>query len=507
VISPRTRLILFAIAGAALGLTLGVDVADESYGLASLVAIAALWLVVGRVSEAAQEAWLLAVILVGYIVGNRGFAQLQATSQLPLLPAEAVLLVAVPALVFRIVMKKTWGFRRDNLNYLILAWIIIASIRLPLDMSHYGAMALRDYATIYYAVFFFIAQDLGGRGESSRLLRGAFTAAFVILIPVVVSTLLWPDFLTEHLTFRGIPIIYHKSDLIATSLAAGFFWFWTRWEKSRRRAWLLAAAASLLLVGGMASPRAAMFASAVTTALWLLSGRWRILVAQAGIIAAGVVVSVAVIALSGRDIKTSAPYSMYEHAMSIFDPAGTGTYINGESGDPGDNNRFRLVWWRDVIEDTIATNPLYGIGFGGDLSARFLVDYDLISDESFAARSPHNVVVTMIGRLGLIGLISWLAVMAGTGTMVWRLLSRGEPDGMGAASVACVVLLSACFGVVLEGPMGAVVFWTALGLGNAWLHREAPAPAAPQGPAEARHADDDWPVAKAGAMDTQSAPR
>jgi hypothetical protein len=29
-----------------------------------------------------------------------------------------------------------------------------------------------------------------------------------------------------------------------------------------------------------------------------------------------------------------------------------------------------------------------------------------------------------------------------------------------------VILTSACFGVVLEGPMGAVVFWSVLGLAN-----------------------------------------
>jgi hypothetical protein len=31
------------------------------------------------------------------------------------------------------------------------------------------------------------------------------------------------------------------------------------------------------------------------------------------------------------------------------------------------------------------------------------------------------------------------------------------------------LLVSACFGVVLEGPMGAVVFWTVLGMANAQL--------------------------------------
>ena len=28
------------------------------------------------------------------------------------------------------------------------------------------------------------------------------------------------------------------------------------------------------------------------------------------------------------------------------------------------------------------------------------------------------------------------------------------------------MLVSACFGVVLEGPMGAVIFWTLLGIAN-----------------------------------------
>jgi hypothetical protein len=37
---------------------------------------------------------------------------------------------------------------------------------------------------------------------------------------------------------------------------------------------------------------------------------------------------------------------------------------------------------------------------------------------------------------------------------------------LGWWSVAWVMLTSGCFGVVLEGPMGAVVFWTALGMAN-----------------------------------------
>jgi hypothetical protein len=268
-----------------------------------------------------------------------------------------------------------------------------------------------------------------------------------------------------------------------------------------RRFWFVSASASLLLIGLMASPRAGMFGVFVVTVLWLATGRWRIAAAELGVVAAASAASVAVLAFLGRDLKASAPYSMYEHAVSIFDPAGSGTYLNGESGDPGANNRFRMIWWRDVIEETLDTSPLLGTGFGSDLSTRFLADYDLLTDETFAARSPHSMIVTMFGRLGLVGLLAWIAVSAALARMVWRLFKGGDPDGLGLASVVCVIWLSACVGVVLESPMGAVVFWTAAGLANACalglgLHRGPP-----------RATADESPVAKSAPLLPHPSPR
>lgn len=505
--SPRTRLILYTLFGAVIAIVIGVDIANESYGLAVFIALFSAWLVVSLLSAAAPDSWLLAVALVGYLVGNRGFAQMQPTRQIPLLPAEAVLLAAVPALVIRMVLKRTAGIRRDLLNYSVLAWMAIGAARLPLDMHRFGVIALRDFAMIYYAAFFFVAQAFGAVAASENVLRKALSIAFLALMPVVVSILISPDFLVEHLTFRGIPIIYQKSDLIATYLAAGHFWLWTRWNKSGNRVLLASSVCSLLLIGAMGSPRAAMFAASVTTLLWVCRGRWRIAAAQIGSVAAAAVIGVGVIKIAGKDLQTSIPYSVYEHALSIFDPAGSGSYINGESGNPGDNNRFRVVWWRDVIEDTVAANPALGLGFGADLSARFLADYELLLDETFAARSPHSMVVTVFGRMGLVGLAAWIGISATMIRMVWRLLGTGDPDGIGFACVSMVVWTSACFGVVLEGPMGAVIFWSALGLANSRLHRGAARERAPAMTNSERVATGDWPVAKTAALGTQSLPR
>ena len=505
--SPRLRLALFAIAGAAVGLVVATGISDERYGFATLVALAAGWLVLERASDAPPDAWLLGAVLVGYVVGNRGFAQIQPASQIPLLPAEAVLLVAVPALVVRMATKRAAGLRNDSLNYLLLVWVIYGTARLPADLGRFGIMALRDYAMIYYAAFFFIAQAFGAQDAPARLLRRALTVAFAALLPVVVSIQLYPDFLIEHLTWRGIPVIYQKSDLIATFMAAGFFWLWTRRPPGGGLVWPLLAAASLLLIGVMASPRAAMAATVITTLLWILVGRWRIAAAQAAIVLGGSALTLAVLALAGRDLRTSAPYSAYEHAVSIFDPEGSGSYINAESGDPGSNNRFRVIWWSDVVDETLGTSPVFGLGFGSDLAARFLADYDLLADETFSARSPHSMIVTTFGRMGFVGLALWLAVSAAAARVVWRLMRSGDPDSLGLASATCVIWISSCVGVVLESPMGAVVFWTALGLANARAHGPPATAAQPALPGAAAPASEESPVAKAGAFGTDSGPR
>ncbi len=499
--NPRLRLTLFLVAGAALGIFIGADIADENYAWATLTALVCCWIIVEWTSAAPPDAWLLAAAVVGYVVGNRGFAQLQPSNQVPILPAELVLAVAVPALVVRMATKRVVGVRKDFLNYALLLWMLVGTARLPFDLARYGIIALRDYATIYYASFFFISQAFGANPASVTVLRRALTVAFVALLPAVVSIEAAPDFLYNNFTWRGVPIIYHKSDLIATSLAAGFFWLWTRAGRSGHWAWFVPAGASLLLIALMASPRAAMAAAAVTTVLWLLFGRWRIAAAQFAMVSAASLLALAVISFLGKDIRTSAPYSAYEHALSIFDPSGKGTYVNAESGDPGDNNRFRIIWWGDVVDETLSTNPVLGLGFGSDLASRFLADYDLLSDENFSARSPHSIVVTVFGRMGIAGFLAWIAVSAGLARMVWRLLRAGNPDGMGLASVVCVIWISACVGVVLEGPMGAVAFWTVAGLANAMALQAGRPPGALGDPAA------ESPIAKAGASDTESAIR
>jgi hypothetical protein len=177
----RTWVITAMAVGCAL--VIGVGLADEKYFLTSVMVALTLWLFAEWWGGPRPEAWMLGAVLFGYLVGNRGFAQFSLSSRLPLLPAEAALLVGVPAILFRAGFKHVAFLRRDALNLAILVWMIVAAARLPIDWQRDRFVALRDFATVYYASFFFLAQTLGMHAASLKLLRGSLTAAALVLPP------------------------------------------------------------------------------------------------------------------------------------------------------------------------------------------------------------------------------------------------------------------------------------------------------------------------------------
>jgi O-antigen ligase len=254
---------------------------------------------------------------------------------------------------------------------------------------------------------------------------------------------------------------------MAAFCTAGFFWLWHLREKSGHRLWLVLAAPCLLLLGTLASPRAGIVAMCLVTLLWIVARGFRILAFQVCVAGLALVLVISSALVIKKDLRETEAYSAYEKIVSIFDYHGKGTYLHNQSGDPGDNNQFRLVWWRELTKETLKRNPVFGLGFGYDLAAGFLAEYDLVSAEDFSARSPHSVIFSVLGRMGILGLLLWLGIIACMARAFVRDFRSRDLSALGLWSIVWVFLICACAGVVIEGPMGAVVFWTALGLAKA----------------------------------------
>lgn len=481
--SPALRTALFTAATCVVAVVLAWQIAEGglfSLDVAGLVATGAVALATGailvRLFRLPLDIIVLGAVLVGYLVGNRGFAQLMPMPGLPLLPAEAALGLA---LAWRLVVwahDRRLPFRADALNVVVLVWMVAGCARLVFDTRH-GFTAIRDFAMVYYALFFFVVQAMARQGPARRYLAGCLVTGLLAMPPVLVLSQFFPRFFMQAVTLRGAPLIFFKGDLAYTFIGAGalaaFFLLPARW---RPVGWLVSAALFLFVLSG--DNRASQLALVLVTATLLAARRWTFPAWQAGVTSLTLLVVVVLALGANHSWSERKLHGATDRLRSLVDVAGLSQYRSEESANKGDNNRFRLVWWKNVVEDTWSRNPVFGLGFGADLAHGFLQEYYPDADEEFNTRSPHNSFITVFGRMGLAGLAVWTAFALQLATRTWRALRSGHPGGA-YWGMACLIFVSGCFGVVLEGPMGAMPFWVVLGLAQASAETERPPPPEP----------------------------
>lgn len=463
-LAPLWRTRFFAAGAAVVAVWLGVELAHGALFWPAACAGALGLFLLARFQPLPLGTLLLTAVAAGYIIGNRGFAQLSLSGSFPFLPGEVALVVAGGLLLVQCAWRHELPLRRDPLNLAVLAWMLVGALRIPFDVRAHGFMALRDFALVYYAAFFFLGQELARDARSRRFFLNTLTASCVALLPVFLFAQRFPDVFFGPLSVRGNPLIFYKGDLAATFVAAGAVLLFLRFEE-RGRWWL--AAASLMLSGAvlLLNNRAAMLALAVATAWLAVRGRWRFAAAQA---ASGAVAVIVVLLVAGAlriSWERTPVFHVYERIVSIVDPMGQRAYRGEETFNKGDNNRYRTVWWTAVIHETLDGNPYVGLGFGHDLAERFVREYYPENTDEFSVRSPHNALVSIFARMGAVGLAAFLLLVGVMAVRTWRAVGARRADA-GPWCVAWALLTSACLGVVLEGPMGAMVFWTVLGIAN-----------------------------------------
>lgn len=462
-LSPTLRNRLCSAIAAGLAVFIGVKIANGSFAMPVIVITLVTAIVVSWFHVVPVSTMLLGAAMVGYIVGNRGFAQLSITNNLPLLPAELVLLIAGSILIFRSAIRQELPLRAEALNVAILLWMALSTVRLYADIQIYGAMALRDYATVYYASFFFLAQAITRESASLQFLRRAVIVGCVVLVAIYPLFIQFPDLFLSTLTVRGTPLIFFKGDLAGAFMVVGALMLFGVAEERKRR-WAIPLAILLMGSALATNNRASMLALFIATLLLATAGWWRPLILQTAVGTFAVLVLLFAAHVTDKPWMETPLGGMYERVASLLDPLGKRNYSATGALDKGDNNLFRAVWWQSVYEETMSGKPLLGLGYGRDLAERFVREYYPEGD-TFSTRSPHNVLLTIFARTGAVGLVPFLVIIALVIRRTIQCARRNRTAGtLWASTIA--VFVTACFGVVLEGPMGAVVFWSLLGMAN-----------------------------------------
>ena len=462
-LNPVWRERIWWVAGVAIALVMGVQVAVGGLLLPLLVAGVALIMAVYHLRPQGLGRLVLVGILAGYFIGNRGFAQLMPIPNLPLLPAEAALALLVGLLFLERAKGNSLLPIFDSIGAFILVWIIFGAGRFVLDFRVYGVTALRDFAMVYYGVFYFAARMIVvNEAEAAESFMKVLRVSAVIMGGLFLITQYFPELVFEYLLFRGVPLVFYKHDLVGLFAAIGIVLQFLRWEEKRRMLNLIAAA-FLLVVLISTDNRAALVGLAAATGWVALAGRWRLPVSLIGGGLLVALLTIFVTHLQNNSWRDTPLLEVYEAAASIVDTSGDGSYSGEGTFNKGDNNTFRLVWWRLVWEETWHASPLFGMGFGYDIAAQFQREYFADISTDFNARSPHNIFLTIFSRMGFVGLLAFGSMVVIMAFRTWHVTQSGELLALGAWAAAWVLLAGATFGVVLEGPMGAVVFWVLLG--------------------------------------------
>jgi hypothetical protein len=409
------------------------------------------------------------VILFGYIFQGRGFSYFGVP---PLYVGELTLALGLFALVFGVAR---WTF--TSASVLTLLFVLFGALRTLPDLMTYRADAIRDGAIWYYAAFAFLIYFLLSQRHLDVFLRLLASATHFLLVWHLFLSTIFRSMTDSLPQFPGspLPIISvmgpgHRGiviGMVGAFLATGLYKHYAPHSRTPiTLVWCLWIANAAII---SAESRGGMLSILIPMALVLLlhpSEEW-IKAITIGLVCIVVLIVWNPLFSFGyyRDFSTD---QIVSNVRSIFseDTANLG-------GVEGTEN-FRLRWWTAIYNDVIhGPHFWHGVGFGVNLASEYgVLGYGTTGEES-SLRSPHNGHLTILARMGVIGIALWLALNL---SFVWTLTKKcfESQDSAGRVSklvalwfLACwsAIMIGALFDVYLEGPYGGIVYWSVIGGG------------------------------------------
>jgi hypothetical protein len=138
----------------------------------------------------------------------------------------------------------------------------------------------------------------------------------------------------------------------------------------------------------------------------------------------------------------------------------------------GSNASWRLAIWKYDLKEG-AKQPVFGVGYGRPTNFHWgghVYDGRKGNGTNEDVSGPHNSFVNIFFRMGVLGALSLLALVALAAVRVWPWVRSGDaPTEERATLVALAAMLVfttgvAAINVSLEGPFMGIFFWTILGL-------------------------------------------
>ena len=468
------KAIILMIAGLFVALWMGLAVGNGDYGtaiaVAGLTVFAILVSVVGK--HYRFEGWAIAIVCACYFVGGKGFAYQRLGAIL--FVGEAALILLLGFHLIRCLGGKNDVLPRHPITVPLLMFQIYGFAHLLIDRSYFPFFFLmKDVATVYYGLFFFLVFPPMLHKPTREYLLKLLPIISAVALGLLTTLLIVPgleQLIFMGTMFRGAPLVMPAIDaLIPVCVGFSAFCYFKHLRSSGlwKIMYLLASVlcSAPLFAQGKAVFYLAFFLFA--GALFLV-GHWKLIITGllVGLFSTIVIYSL----IESRVIQDrDGRFESFINEFSSFDIAGIGS---GKQKFAQENVDWRFTWWKMVISDVMRESPFYGLGLGSDISTEFHANYfqtGIDNTDVIIARYPHNILITILGRLGIIGIIIFLPICILIVRELWigmiKLRASGGEHNPGLAFAWAFVLAgftNAFFQSTFEAPYAAIAFWSML---------------------------------------------
>jgi len=464
-----------------------VSLALHLPGLAALVVLCCSVLLLVR-TMVKLSLWqnIVVISLTGLLVLSYGFANL-AVDVVVAVPVAHLLMFSALILALRRRLHTLKPLLREPTCWCLAGLSLLTSIHLAMEIPRYGLYALRDANFVLESVFLLLGYLWAVRREAAESWVQVFSGLFILHLAYVLTYPVLSDFLKGISPVSGIfldvPLLGYYSHLSLVLLYGAFFYVLL---EDHLPSWPWSVLGALVLVQGawlVINQSRAMYIGILVALVFLVLVRARkhalrlALRVGLGIIILFGCISLFSVELKGRVVLVTPP-SVAQHATGLaiildkdrteavgkdsFEDAGE---MSQQPLGPGEGTviwrvqRFKEAWRR--WEASPATR-LIGEGFGLPLT-----EHDL--GGGVVVRQPHNTHLTVLARLGVVGLVLWIVMHGRIAYLFLRTVLRRSASGV---KHRLILWLSVCYvlGMVLttfqpwlEFSFGAIPFYVFLG--------------------------------------------
>ncbi len=340
-----------------------------------------------------------------------------------------------------------------NTQKIIALWAIFfiwGTSLLLADNNSEIIFKIREYAAIYYSLFFlFTTMLINTEKSSNKALKTIIIAAFISVIYVIARFALGlGNITTTDMVYR-----YGNYELVGILVLYAYTLCRFLQGSDNKTTNIAIIGLSIFVVNFLITHRSGSLAMVATTLVILFFfGKNKSAFNKAGIFIFLGVAGIAAVMLAAPEFGGK--------AISRI----TGVFDSSIYEDP--NASWRLKVWMHAISSMSFIEVIFGVGWGYNVPVLNFSGRDYAVDGFIGI---HNSIVYYFLHIGATGVIIFLTLVYKIYADAIRAIQRSRTD---KSKVILVTLLSSNFGilffamfnVVLEGPYMSIVFWTTLGL-------------------------------------------